>query len=121
MKPSYPSWLQVLRGLRVSEVELNTQLRDPRRDDRGRLQPAGACLDVALVVGRHRARVEDVEQIEPDVGARAAESQELCHAEIDLIDSVAVEITWLDDVHEGRLRPARQGASELGNDLGVGH
>ena len=35
-------------------------------------------LDVALVVGRHRACVEDVEQIEPDIGARAASRRSFC-------------------------------------------
>ena len=63
-----------------------------------------------LVVAQHGARVEDVVEIDADVGPRAAEAQHLGHAQIELVDAVA---PWspgasrlTDDVrHAARRRP----------------
>ncbi len=84
------------------------------------LAPSPPRGDEALVVSCHRARVEDVEQIEPDVGPRAPEAQDLRHTKVDLSDPLAVESARLDQVHERGLRAPGHGAPELRDDLRVG-
>ena len=59
---------------------------------------------VRLVVVQHRAGVEQVVDIDADVGPRAAEAKDLGHAQIDDVDAIAPHLTRLEKVdrHVGR-------------------
>ena len=83
-----------------SEIELHAQLREPRRDERARLQPRRAGADVGRGVLIDRVGVEEVEDINPDVCPPPAEPQDLRHSHVHLRDAVAVERARFDHVHE---------------------
>ena len=70
-----------LRTTSGSETELSRELHEPRRHERLRPQPGGA---VGVVVRQGHARIRHVVEIDPDVGARPAEAQDLGDPEIEL-------------------------------------
>src|SRR5262245_59760851 len=72
----------------TSEVDLCAELHETRRQDRLRSEP-GAARGERLVVGQDRIRVQDVEDIDPDVRACPAEAQHLRKTKVDLVDPIA--------------------------------
>src|SRR5664279_23982 len=75
----------------VLEVDLRTDLHEPGREHRQRRQP-GAVRNKRLIVGQHRGRVEDVEDVEADVEACAPKLENLADPEVDLVHAVAPDV-----------------------------
>src|SRR5688572_27793132 len=71
-----------------SEVQRGADFRKATGHHRRRHQP-GADRVVGLVVVQDGARVEQVVDVDADVGARAAEAQDLRQAQVDYIDPIA--------------------------------
>jgi hypothetical protein len=84
---SGPALLRALRELRSSscpsclEVDRDVDLRHTRSGDHRRRQERAAARDgVILLEARRRIDVEQVQQIDGDVGPRALEVQDLAEA-----------------------------------------
>ena len=104
-----PDALNPCRDCLPLEVDLHAELPEPRLQHARRRQPrARASRDrraERLVVAQNRRRVQDVVQIEPDIGPRPAELQDLREADIELVDAIAVQRARLDEV-DRRVRRA---------------
>ena len=72
-------------GRGASEIELRTDLDQAPGKNLKNVLPGGA---VAVVDSQHAVRVEQVQEIDRDVRARAADVEQLANAKIDLIDAV---------------------------------
>src|SRR2546423_5992711 len=88
------SWVRA-RTRVTSEVQLDYHLRKPRVQDFLRLLPAVE----RRVHGEHGVGVQRVIEIDTRVEPRAAETQNLADAEIELIQPLAVHRARLDEVH----------------------
>src|SRR6185369_4375840 len=104
---------------RVSEIELQAQLREARRHLRRRSEPRAAG-DERLVVAQDRRGVQQVVDVDADRRPRASEPEDLAQPEIDFVDAIAVEDARLDDVDGDVWRAARERPSQLRLDDGVG-
>jgi hypothetical protein len=70
----------------VSEIELHAELDESSDQDLGRPLPVAE----GIVLQQHRARVERVVHIDVRARASASEVQQLREAEVDLVESIAV-------------------------------
>src|SRR5207247_8418970 len=80
-----------------SEVQLDTDLEEPRRRDRQRIE---IPRPVGQLVPLRRIRVEQVENVEAHQRLGVAVRQDLAQPKIDRIQAIAVLRAGLDDVHE---------------------
>src|ERR1700687_4920002 len=74
---------------RSLEVDRRAELEEPRLQNRVGRQPV-STWDERLVVAQHRRRIQDVVDVEPNVGPRPAELQDLREPEVEFVDAVAV-------------------------------
>jgi hypothetical protein len=87
--PTYPTYLAHYH----LEVELRADLEEPRRNDVLRLPPwiggrHPGYGHVGEVLLRDRSTVEEIVQIEVDVGLRRAYLEDLRDAEVELVDPI---------------------------------
>ena len=78
------------------KIKLYSQLGEARRNDTKRRQPG--CAEDLLVV-LDRGRVEDVVKIDRDIQPSLLKPHNLCDAQIDLVEALAIERARLHDVH----------------------
>src|SRR4030095_9355883 len=82
-------WRQQRVRITPSPVELGRDLEEPRRQNGQRLQP-GATWNERVVVGQHRAGVEDVVDIKRNQRSRPSVFQRPGQSQVELIDAIAV-------------------------------
>src|SRR5687768_11317514 len=80
-----PAGRRAIVLLRASEVDLHGHLGEPRRVNQRRPQPTRT---VGAIYRLHRVGVQDVEQVEAKQRPRTPKSQDLRHAEIELVERV---------------------------------
>src|SRR6266545_2592229 len=105
-------WVRSLNRI-TSEVELEDDLRKPRVQDLLRLLPAVE----RRVHAEHGIRVQRVVEIEADVEPRAAGTQNLADAEIELIQAFTIHRARFDEVHVDVARAAGERTPERGANL----
>src|SRR5688572_5432721 len=84
---------RLLRALRVLEIECHIEPREARLLDRRRPPQPGAVVAVRLVVSSLGVRVDDVIEIDADVGALAAEPEDLRKAHVERVQALLVDLT----------------------------
>src|SRR5580704_15420244 len=72
----------------ASKIELRAHLGKSCGQDERRRQP---CRSVGLVVGLDRTRVQHIVDVDTHLSAGPAKLQDLGHAEVDLVDPIAVQ------------------------------
>src|SRR5437870_7451552 len=85
------------------------EVHESRLDDGDRPVPGGA---ERVVLDEDRVRVECVVQVDVQVHAAATNADDLREAEVELIQSVSIQRTWLDQIDVGltqRERPPERG------------
>src|SRR5262249_5494912 len=87
-----------------SEIELRADLEQSRVEDAQRHQPRGEIV----VLTRDRVRVQGVVEIEVDGGLRRTKLEELRKTKIELVEALAVDRSWRDDIDRGIRRSARE-------------
>src|SRR4051794_13657136 len=86
--------LRALRALRslswpsCLKINLCAHLEESRLQHRGRRQPGRGRGRERLVVSQHRRAVEDVVDVDADVGPPAAEAEVLGEPQVQLVDAV---------------------------------
>src|SRR5438874_12825603 len=90
------------------EIELHSNLREPRQEDRGRPLPRGE----GVVDRQHRVDVEQVVDVEIERRLRAAESQDLADSHVHLVQALPVQGAWLHDRHRQIRDAARESAAQ---------
>ncbi len=88
------------------EIDLQSEPGEPTVHDRGRRHPGVARRDSAirLVDTHHRARVENVEQIDETLDLRAVQLERLTGAQVEPVLIVEEQRVRLDQVDDGRSR-----------------
>ena len=93
--PAYPAPPAYVDPL---EIELHAEFPESWLQHRGRRQPRGVRRTVVQVVSEDGRRIQNVVEVEPDVGPRSAESQNLGESDVELIHAVAIQSPRLDQV-----------------------
>src|SRR5580765_1615716 len=80
------------------EVDRHVEAYDPRIQDRGRIQTLGT-VPVVLLERCARVRVEQVEHVDREVGARLPEIEDLPETRIGLVDAIREDLPGRQQVH----------------------
>src|SRR4029077_18806745 len=85
----------------TSKIYLRAHLEEARLQHRGRRQPRRRSRRERLVITQHRRAVEDIVDVDTEVGPPTAETDVLRDSQVELVDAVAVQRSRLNQV-DGR-------------------
>src|SRR6188768_1091196 len=106
------AYRQLPTGYCLLKIKLHADLEQSRYQDRCRLPPRRTVSEVLADDG---VRVQHVVEIEVEVRARRSHSEYFCHAQVELVQSLDIELARFDDL-ERLERDERAWTSNARND-----